>query len=309
MHSTTMDSLQSLTPRPVPSNLHSKPRSLRFPSCSTRDRAINSILLCCRSKLFTSVPVRRPRFDPLHLIITSPNDKSTKIYADSSREQESERSSSDVTTETASNSSEGIQKPGNSSTSASASNPPSSNPPKREKKWKNWWWRENRTRSEWKPITENQDVGFLLLQLAVCIVAFRMLRPSNSFATSEPVTTLSVPYSEFLSKINSNQVQKVEVDGVHIMFKLKPGQSGFGSHLTGELTRPSQEMEEVIRNAAPTKRILYTTTRPVDIKTPYEKMLENKVEFGSPDKRSGGFWNSILVGFWALSLLYFCTSL
>jgi cell division protease FtsH len=136
-----------------------------------------------------------------------------------------------------------------------------------------------------------------------------MLRPSNSFATSEPVTTLSVPYSEFLSKINSNQVQKVEVDGVHIMFKLKPGQSGFGSHLTGELTRPSQEMEEVIRNAAPTKRILYTTTRPVDIKTPYEKMLENKVEFGSPDKRSGGFWNSILVGFWALSLLYFCTSL
>ncbi|KAI9195706.1 hypothetical protein LWI28_017354 [Acer negundo] len=44
----------------------------------------------------------------------------------------------------------------------------------------------------------------------------------------------------------------------------------------------------------PTKRIVYTTTRPTDIKTLYEKMLDNQVEFGSPDKRSGGFLNSSL---------------
>lgn len=304
-----MDSLQSLTSRPVPSNPRSRPRSLRFPSCSTRERSINPILLCCKSKLFTSVPVHRARFDPLHLIITSPNNKSTRVYANSSREQENESSSSDIGTETTSNSSEGIQKPGNSSGSGSGSNSSSSNPPKREKKWKNWWWKENRSRWEWKPISENQDVGFLLLQLAVCIFAFRMLRPGNSFPNSEPITTISVPYSEFLSKINSNQVQKVEVDGVHIVFKLKSDKSGYGSQFTGELPRPSQEMEDAIRNAAPTKRILYTTTRPADIKTPYEKMLENRVEFGSPDKRSGGFWNSVLVGFWALSLVYFCTFL
>ncbi|KAJ3706618.1 hypothetical protein LUZ61_010323 [Rhynchospora tenuis] len=302
MHS-TMDSLQSLTPRSIPSNPPSKHRSLRFPSCSTRDRAINPVLLCCKSNLFASVPVHRARFDPLHLIIGNPSHKSMKVYANSSREQESESSSSDIATETTSNSSEGIQKPGNSSNSASGSNSSSSNPPKREKKWKNWWWRENRSRWAWKPIGENQDVSFLLLQLAVCIFAFRMLRPGNTFPGSEPVTTVSVPYSEFVSKINSNQVQKVEVDGVHIMFKLKSDQSGFGSQAVGEMTRPSQEMEEVIRNAAPTKRILYTTTRPVDIKTPYEKMLENRVEFGSPDKRSGGFWNSVLVALFYVVLI------
>ncbi|KAJ4759487.1 ATP-dependent zinc metalloprotease FtsH [Rhynchospora pubera] len=302
MHS-TMDSLQSFAPCSIPSNPPSKPRSLRFPSCSTRDRSINPVLLCCKSNLFASIPVHRARFDPLHLIISNQNHKSMKVYANSSCEQESESSSSDIATETTSNSSEGIQKPGNSSNSASGSNSPSSNPPKREKKWRNWWWRENRTRWEWKPIGENQDVSFLLLQLAVCIFAFRMLRPGNSFPGSEPVTTVSVPYSEFISKINNNQVQKVEVDGVHIMFKLKSDQSGFGSQSVGELNRPSQEMEEVIRNAAPTKRILYTTTRPVDIKTPYEKMLENRVEFGSPDKRSGGFWNSVLVALFYVVLI------
>ena len=41
--------------------------------------------------------------------------------------------------------------------------------------------------------------------------------------------------------------------------------------------------------------IVFTTTRPVDIKTPYEKMVENMVEFGSPDRRSGGMLNSALV--------------
>ncbi|GKF15282.1 hypothetical protein Tco_0056744, partial [Tanacetum coccineum] len=47
---------------------------------------------------------------------------------------------------------------------------------------------------------------------------------------------------------------------------------------------------------ASNKRIVYTTTRPNDIKTPFEEMLENDVEFGAPDKRSDGFLNSALVG-------------
>ncbi|GJV55262.1 gag-pol polyprotein [Tanacetum coccineum] len=46
---------------------------------------------------------------------------------------------------------------------------------------------------------------------------------------------------------------------------------------------------ELLRSVAPKKRIVYTTTRPNDIKTPYEKMLENDVEFGAPDNRSSGF--------------------
>lgn len=88
-------------------------------------------------------------------------------------------------------------------------------------------------------------------------------------------------------------MQKVEVDGVHIMFRLRLDTESVEPE-TGRGSR-SQEAEALIRGVPPTKRIVYTTTRPGDIKTPYEKMLENQVEFGSPDKRSGGFWNSALV--------------
>jgi len=49
-----------------------------------------------------------------------------------------------------------------------------------------------------------------------------------------------------------------------------------------------------VKDVAPTKRIVYTATKPSDIRTPYEKMLENDVEFALPDKCSGGFFNSAL---------------
>lgn len=52
----------------------------------------------------------------------------------------------------------------------------------------------------------------------------RLLRTGLPLPGSEPrfpITSVSVPYSDFLTKVSSNQVQKVEVDGVHLMFKLK----------------------------------------------------------------------------------------
>ncbi|GAB4860021.1 hypothetical protein Ancab_011502 [Ancistrocladus abbreviatus] len=51
----------------------------------------------------------------------------------------------------------------------------------------------------------------------------------------------------------------------------------------------------LLRNVSPTEWILYMTIRPTDNRTAYEKMLENDVEFGSPDERSGGFLDSELV--------------
>ncbi|GKD62246.1 hypothetical protein Tco_1299755 [Tanacetum coccineum] len=89
------------------------------------------------------------------------------------------------------------------------------------------------------------------------------------------------PYSDFLSKDGGNQVQKVEVDGVHIMFTLKQDVGGMKSDVSGSGVSKMQ--------------IVYTTTRPNDIKNPYEKMLENDVEFGAPNKRFGGFLNYVLV--------------
>ncbi|KAJ6691888.1 ATP-DEPENDENT ZINC METALLOPROTEASE FTSH 7 CHLOROPLASTIC [Salix purpurea] len=135
----------------------------------------------------------------------------------------------------------------------------------------------------------------------------RLLRPGIPLPGSEPrqpTTFFSVPYSEFLGKISSNQVQKVEVDGVHIMFKLKDEGVG-GQESSSEVVNSKfQDSESLLRTVTPTmKRVVYTTTRPTDIRTPYEKMLENQVEFGSPDKRSGGFLNSALIALFYVAVL------
>lgn len=141
------------------------------------------------------------------------------------------------------------------------------------------------------------DLGALL----AAMFAMRMLRPPLLPWETRPATTyISVPFSDFMSKINGDKVQKVEVDGVHIMFKLRPEAGTVVDLVDGEAR---EEAEALVRSVAPTKRIVYTTTRPGDIKTPYEKMLENQVEFGSPDKRSGGFFNSIFITLFYIALL------
>ncbi|KAK2641683.1 hypothetical protein Ddye_023446 [Dipteronia dyeriana] len=76
------------------------------------------------------------------------------------------------------------------------------------------------------------------------------------------------------------------------MFKLKI--EGSSQEIEMGSSQKFQESESLLKSMPPTKRIVYTTTRPTDIKTPYEKMLDNQMGFGSPDKRSGGFLNSAL---------------
>uniref|UniRef100_A0A2P2KZ29 AAA+ ATPase domain-containing protein n=2 Tax=Rhizophora mucronata TaxID=61149 RepID=A0A2P2KZ29_RHIMU len=180
---------------------------------------------------------------------------------------------------------------------------------RREKQGKSqwlWWSKQRQGGWKWQPLIRAQEIGVLLLQLGIVMSVMRLLRPGIPLPGSEPrqpTTFISVPYSEFLSKISSNQVQKVEVDGVHIMFKLKS--EGNGCQESGEsINTKLQESESLLRSMAPTaRRIVYTTTRPTDIKTPYEKMLENQVEFGSPDKRSGGFFNSALIALFYVAVL------
>ncbi|CAJ1960333.1 unnamed protein product [Sphenostylis stenocarpa] len=177
-----------------------------------------------------------------------------------------------------------------------------------------WWSRWRRWR--WQPLIQVQEIGILLLQIGIGFFVMRLLRPGIPLPGSDPKSPtvfVSVPYSEFLSRINSDQVQKVEVDGVHIMFKLKAGvgttHDGGGDVVAGNSCGSSssntrlQESESLVKSVAPTKRIVYTTTRPSDIRTPYEKMLDNKVEFGSPDKRSGGFFNSALIALFYAAVL------
>ncbi|CAN6442977.1 unnamed protein product [Victoria cruziana] len=171
---------------------------------------------------------------------------------------------------------------------------------RREKQGRSSWWRGRRW--EWRPLIQAQEIGILLLQLGIVMFIMRLLRPGMPLPGSEPrvpTSHLSVPFSEFLSRINNNQVQKVEVDGVHIMFRLKFDAAA----PEGDADSRVRDTEALVRMVSPTKRIVYTTTRPSDIKTPYDKMLENDVEFGSPDKRPGGFFNSAMIAVFYVALL------
>nr|DAD26645.1 TPA_asm: hypothetical protein HUJ06_028113 [Nelumbo nucifera] len=220
-----------------------------------------------------------------------------RTRANSSCEQDSDsKTSSNEKNEGKTNENKGGSNPSPTSTSSSQTSP------RREKHGKGGWWKGGKW--QWKPIIQAQEIGILLLQLGIVMFVMRLLRPGIPLPGSEPrtpTTFVSVPYSDFLSKINNNQVQKVEVDGVHIMFRLKTEPGTLESDVGG--FNKLQDKEALIRNVAPTKRIIYTTTRPDDIKTPYEKMLENDVEFGSPDKRSGGFLNSALIAVFYIAVL------
>ncbi|KAI3772247.1 hypothetical protein L6452_03429 [Arctium lappa] len=194
--------------------------------------------------------------------------------------------------------------------SESESNKVSKKRDKGEKKGKGGWgWGKGGGKWRWQPMIQAQEIGVLLLQLGIVMFVMRLLRPGLPLPGSEPrVPTMfvSVPYSDFLNKVGTNQVQKVEVDGVHIMFKLKQEQGTPESEMnsgSSSTISKMQDSELLLRTVAPTKRIVYTTTRPNDIKTPYEKMLENDVEFGSPDKRSGGFLNSALIALFYVAVL------
>ncbi|KAG7559946.1 Peptidase M41 FtsH extracellular [Arabidopsis thaliana x Arabidopsis arenosa] len=178
----------------------------------------------------------------------------------------------------------------------------SSSKRKREKQGEDKVWWSKGKKWQWQPIIQAQGIGVLLLQLGVVMFVMRLLRPGIPLPGSEPrvqTTFVSVPYSEFLSKVNSNQVKKVEVDGVQVLFKLRDD----GKWQESETSRLSESSESLLRAVAPTKRVVYSTTRPGDIKTPYEKMLGNNVEFGSPEKRSGGFFNSGLIALFYIAVL------
>ncbi|KAF8768773.1 hypothetical protein HU200_007333 [Digitaria exilis] len=185
---------------------------------------------------------------------------------------------------------------GTSTTSAAATPPPQPSSKRGENKWRRKVIKGGGVgRWLWEPIVQGREMGFLLLQLGFAIFALRMLRPEIALPGSEPrpqTTYLSVPYSDFLASIDKDQVRKVEVDGVHIMFRLRPEVEARAV----EQIPAQRGADAAIDNAGGSRRIVFTTTRPVDIKTPYEKMVENMVEFGSPDKRSGGMLNSALVG-------------
>ncbi|PKI32256.1 hypothetical protein CRG98_047342, partial [Punica granatum] len=164
----------------------------------------------------------------------------------------------------------------------------------------NWWW-------WWEQLMPSREFGVLLLQFGLMMLVMRLVRPGSPLAGAEPkarpVTHLSVPYSEFLGQVSCDQVEKVEVSGVRINFKLRDqAGSGDGDEYRAA-TSNLQELGPLAMSQDSIQRIVYTTTRPVDIKTPYEKMVDNGVEFGKPDKQSDRVLNTVLISLFGAAML------
>lgn len=187
------------------------------------------------------------------------------------------------------------------------------------KRW-NWIW-------NWRkgPALQAHEVGAFLLQLSVVIFLMRLLRPGFPLpGTRPPVEThvstayVNVAFSDFLNRIHSNEVESVEVDGVHLTFTNRPrtreafwkeraaalvqeadGTEGHESSNTDDVT----SLAPLTRSAPVSKRTVYTTIRPSDMTTPYDKMINNGVEFGAPDRRSARLFNSFLIGLLYIGLI------
>lgn len=103
--------------------------------------------------------------------------------------------------------------------------------PPEESWWRNPKWMWNSLWS-WngKPAVQAHEVGALLLQLSVVVLLMRLLRPGVPFpGGSSPSRTessssayVSVPFSEFLSRVGHNDVENVEIDGFQLSYSLRP---------------------------------------------------------------------------------------
>eukprot|EP00850_Spirogloea_muscicola_P000495 SM000002S05575 [mRNA] locus=s2:941670:945782:- [translate_table: standard] len=105
------------------------------------------------------------------------------------------------------------------------------------------------------------------------------LRPRGPASEKPEVATAAVvPFSEFLQRVNRNDVQSVEIDGLHLTYTLRKRASGAHKLLPQQAAASSAV-------AAGEERLVFTTTRPADLATPYQQMVNNVVEFGAPDRR------------------------
>ena len=103
--------------------------------------------------------------------------------------------------------------------------------PSEESWWRNPKWLWNSLWSwKGKPAVQAHEVGALLLQLSVVVLLMRLLRPgvpfpggsSASKSESSSSAYVSVPFSEFLTRVGQNDVENVEIDGFHLSYSLRP---------------------------------------------------------------------------------------
>ena len=83
-----------------------------------------------------------------------------------------------------------------------------------------------------------------------------------------------VPYSDFLRKVDKDQVKNLEVDGNYHSYRLKNERAELrrmAANVQGRQRQKFLALEKV-------KRINYVTVRPANMPTPYDTLLRNNVQ-------------------------------
>ena len=97
-----------------------------------------------------------------------------------------------------------------------------------------------------------------------------------------------MPFSEFVRQLEADAVREVDIDGMRFRFQLREAPPGEVPPTEGT---PSPAQQPVLRS-----------TRPADMATPYDLMVQNGVIFGSPDRTSGRFLTAAMYGLYTVLL-------
>jgi cell division protease FtsH len=120
----------------------------------------------------------------------------------------------------------------------------------------------------------------LVMNVAI-LYLFLKLVPASGVVDMETVV-VQVPYSDFMRKVERDQVQDLEIDGVYHKYSLRnKASSAEFRRLASSLGRQKQKFVSLDK----IKQINYVTIRPANMPTPYDTLLKNNVQFGAPDKR------------------------
>ena len=122
----------------------------------------------------------------------------------------------------------------------------------------------------------------LVVNLAILSFLFKLV-PASGVVDMETIV-VHVPYSDFMRKVEKDQVVNLQVDGNYHTYRLKNERA--------ELRRMASAVEAQgsktkLLSFEKIKRINYVTVRPQNMNTPYDTLMRNNVQFGAPDKRFG----------------------
>ena len=115
-----------------------------------------------------------------------------------------------------------------------------------------------------------EQLVLLLFNIQILFFLLRLWPLSGRLGNNGAQTVnLTVPFSEFVSRVKSNEVDGVQMDGYDMTFTVRPT-----SKLMKDLPKGSENV-----------KLMYRTVRPTDYPTPYDTLEQHGVKFSSLEKR------------------------